>query len=100
MIEHTDSGFCNMCGHHVAKRVKAHIIDKRENYSKGLRNNYLDLCPSCHEMFDRNLKPKLYDALHGWQARGAKLPPRSWNRKEVEKRHQENGKRIHKDAEE
>ncbi|MBN1699347.1 MAG: hypothetical protein JW881_17640 [Spirochaetales bacterium] len=52
-------GICEMCGHYVMIRQKAHII------AEGLKNgdNLLMLCPSCHSMFDIHLKPKMYKAL-------------------------------------
>jgi ribosome-binding protein aMBF1 (putative translation factor) len=50
---------CEMCGHHVAIRRKAHIV--AENVRKG--NNILIVCPTCHIMFDTHVKPKVFMAL-------------------------------------
>ncbi|MDD4242016.1 MAG: hypothetical protein PHG54_11355 [Smithellaceae bacterium] len=61
---------CEMCGHHVAIRQKAHIL--AEGKKSGL--NLLMLCPTCHIMFDTHLKPKLFKALNEY---GIKLPE-SW----------------------
>lgn len=67
-IEDTD--ICEMCGHHVGIRQKAHII--AEGKKKGI--NLLMLCPTCHLMFDTHLKPKIFKALN---EHGIKLP-KSW----------------------
>lgn len=57
------SGICEMCGHHVGLRQKAHIVTE----ATGARGNLLMLCPTCHVMFNTQLKPKLRAALvkHG-----------------------------------
>ena len=52
-------GICEMCGHYVAVRQKAHIVAEQ----KSNKENVLLLCPSCHIVFDTRLKPKLYQAL-------------------------------------
>lgn len=65
------SGICDMCGHHVGVRQKAHIV--AEGKKRG--PNLLMLCPSCHIMFDTHLKPKIYQALI--QADVTNLP-KSW----------------------
>ena len=52
-------GTCDMCGHYVSIRQKAHIVD--EGSKKG--TNLLMLCPSCHIIFDTQLKPKIFKAL-------------------------------------
>jgi hypothetical protein len=67
-IESTD--ICEMCGHHVGIRQKAHIV--AEGKKKGI--NLLMLCPTCHLMFDTHLKPKIFKALN---KHGIKLP-KSW----------------------
>ncbi len=38
-------GICEMCGHFVGVRQKAHIIAEL----KSVKANHLLLCPSCHE---------------------------------------------------
>ncbi len=53
------AGICEMCGHHVAVRQKAHIIAE----GKKTENNLLMLCPTCHIMFDTHLKPKVFRAF-------------------------------------
>jgi len=65
------AGFCDMCGHSVAVRQKAHIV--AEGPKRGA--NVLMLCPTCHIMFDTHLKPKIFQALKG---AGVKGLPRSW----------------------
>jgi hypothetical protein len=65
-------GVCEMCGHFVAVRQKAHIFDGRND----LPDNLLMLCPSCHVMLDTHLKPKLFHALNG---AGIQLPS-AWSK--------------------
>jgi hypothetical protein len=65
------AGVCEMCGHHVAVRQKAHIV--AENRKKG--NNILMLCPTCHVMFDTYVKPKVFKAL---LEAGLQDLPESW----------------------
>lgn len=67
----TQEGSCQMCGHFVAIRQKAHIVAEGK---KG-KGNVLLLCPSCHVIFDTQLKPRLYKAL---TKAGAKNLPASW----------------------
>jgi hypothetical protein len=64
-------GTCEMCGHHVAMRQKAHIVAE----GKKSDLNLLLLCPSCHLMFDTHLKPKINKAL---LQSGVKGLPKSW----------------------
>ena len=66
-----NEGICEMCGHHVLMRQKAHIIAE----GKKTGPNLLMLCPTCHLMFDTHIKPKLFMALS--QA-GIKDLPSSW----------------------
>jgi hypothetical protein len=54
-----NEGLCEMCGYYVAMKQKAHIVAEK-NKSKA---NILMICPSCHVIFDTQLKPKLYNAL-------------------------------------
>jgi len=54
-----NEGCCEMCGHHVALRQKAHIVAEGDRSPE----NVLLLCPSCHVLFDHQLKPRLYRAL-------------------------------------
>jgi len=64
-------GICEMCGHHVAIRQKAHICAEGDKSN----SNILLLCPSCHLMFDTYLKPKIYKAL---SLSGVQGLPESW----------------------
>lgn len=64
-------GICEMCGHHVGVRQKAHIVAEGKK-----NNNLLMLCPTCHIMFDTHVKPKVFKAL---QEMGISLPE-SWKK--------------------
>jgi len=64
---------CEMCGHHVGVRQKAHIIAE----GKKTGNNVLMLCPTCHIMFDTHLKPKVFKAMI---AAGLQKFPESWKK--------------------
>ena len=64
-------GICEMCGHYVVRRQKAHIAGE----GKKSGANLLMLCPSCHIMFDTHLKPKMCKAL---KMLGVKNIPPSW----------------------
>ena len=64
-------GICDMCGHHVKMRQKAHIVAE----GKKSKPNLLELCPTCHLMFDTHLKPKINKAL---LQSGVKGLPKSW----------------------
>jgi hypothetical protein len=66
-------GICDMCGHFVILRQKAHIIAE----GKKDKNNLLMLCPSCHIIFDTHLKPKIFNALKNY---GIKDFPISWEK--------------------
>ena len=66
-------GPCEMYGHYVAIRQKAHIVAE----DLKMKPNLLLLCPSCHIIFDTQLKPKLYKVLH---EAGAKDLPLSWKK--------------------
>ena len=70
-MEKTTEGICEMCGHHVKMRQKAHIVAE----SKKSDPNLLMLCPTCHLMFDTHLKPKIFKAL---TQSGFKGLPKSW----------------------
>lgn len=65
------SGVCEMCGHYVRMRQKAHIV--AEGKKRG--HNLLMLCPTCHLMFDTHLKPRIYKVL---VEEGVERLPRSW----------------------
>jgi hypothetical protein len=69
----SSTGICDMCGHQVMNRQKAHIV--AEGKKRG--PNLLMLCPSCHVMFDTNVKPRLHAALSEW---GIKKLPESWTK--------------------
>ena len=69
----TKEGTCEMCGHHVAIRQKAHIFAE----GKKSGSNILMLCPTCHLMFDTHLKPKIFKAL---TEAGVKDLPDSWTK--------------------
>jgi hypothetical protein len=66
-------GFCDMCGHHVAIRQRAHIV--AEGRKAGA--NLLLLCPSCHIVLDTRLKPAILEAL---LEAGVRNLPKSWYR--------------------
>jgi len=59
MKNSSSEGLCEMCGHYVSVRQKAHILAE----GKKTGENLLMLCPSCHIMFDTHIKPKLFMAL-------------------------------------
>ncbi|MFC1579548.1 HNH endonuclease [Thermodesulfobacteriota bacterium] len=63
--------FCEMCGRHVMMREKAHIVAEAGDDMA----NLLWLCPSCHRVFDRHLKLRLFDALKAYKVKGL---PKSW----------------------
>lgn len=73
MSEHNarSAGICEMCGHHVGLRQKAHIVAEDKKGSM----NVLMLCPTCHVMFDTHVKPKLFKAL---LRNGISGLPKSW----------------------
>ena len=64
---------CEMCGHHVGILQKAHIVAEELK----IKSNLLMLCPTCHVIFDTQLKPKLYKAL---SEAGYKKLPDSWKK--------------------
>jgi hypothetical protein len=70
-MKKSSEGVCEMCGHHVGVRQRAHIA--AEGKKSGA--NLLMLCPSCHIMFDTRLKPKIFRALRDL---GVKNLPKSW----------------------
>jgi hypothetical protein len=72
-----NEGCCEMCGHHVILRQKAHIVAEGDRSAK----NILMLCPSCHVLFDHQLKPRLYLALMNAKASGL---PESWKNSHYE----------------
>jgi len=67
------AGICEMCGHHVGIRQKAHILAE----GKKMANNLLMLCPTCHIVFDTHLKPKIFRAMIDF---GFKDMPESWKK--------------------
>jgi hypothetical protein len=67
------AGTCEMCGHHVGIRQKAHILAE----GKKTKDNILMLCPTCHIMFDTHVKPKLFKAMVG---AGLRDFPASWKK--------------------
>ncbi len=69
----TTAGICELCGHHVAVCQKAHIVAEAAKE----QSNILMLCPSCHVMFDTQVKPKIFKAL---SAVGVKGLPESWRK--------------------
>ena len=70
-MKKSSEGTCEMCGHNVAVRQKAHIAAE----GKKSGSNLLMLCPSCHVMFDTRLKPKIFRALKELDVKNL---PRSW----------------------
>ena len=67
------AGICEMCGHHVGVRQKAHIMAE----GKKTENNVLMLCPTCHIMFDTHLKPKVFKSV---MEAGLQEFPESWKK--------------------
>jgi hypothetical protein len=67
------AGVCEMCGHHVGIRQKAHILAE----GKKIESNLLMLCPTCHMMFDTHVKPKIFKAMIG---AGLRDLPESWQK--------------------
>jgi hypothetical protein len=67
------TGICEMCGHQVGVRQKAHIIAEGGNTG----DNLLMLCPTCHVMFDTHVKPKVFKAMLD---SGFKDMPESWKK--------------------
>jgi len=72
MTKKSCEGLCEMCGHHVSVRQKAHIVAE----GKKTGENLLMLCPNCHIMFDTYIKPKIFTAL---KKAGINLP-NSWEK--------------------
>ena len=73
MLNKSNDGFCEMCGHGVKIRQKAHIVAE----GKKAGDNLLMLCPSCHMMFDNHVKPKIFKSL---KQIGVKNLPGSWEK--------------------
>lgn len=73
MMKNKSEGICELCGHYVAIRQKAHIV--AEGKKRGI--NLLMLCPTCHIMFDTHVKPKIHKALV--EAKVENLPE-SWGK--------------------
>ena len=73
MTNKPSEGLCEMCGHYVKMRQKAHIV--AEGKKTGV--NLLMLCPSCHIMFDTHIKPKVFEAL---KQAGVDNLPNSWEK--------------------
>ena len=67
----TAAGFCDICGHHVTIRQRAHIVAEGRKTGP----NLLLLCPSCHIIFDTRLKPAICRAL---REAGVENLPASW----------------------
>jgi hypothetical protein len=84
-------GICEMCGHYVIIRQKAHIF--AEGHKK--EPNLLMLCPSCHVNFDVYLKPKIFRALA--QVKNVSLPA-SWA-KSIYEQAIESSKKKYRNAE-
>ncbi|MGA9625005.1 MAG: hypothetical protein WBQ65_11085 [Bryobacteraceae bacterium] len=67
------AGICEMCGHHVGVRQKAHMMAE----GKKTESNVLMLCPTCHIMFDTYVKPKVFKAMMEVGLQGF---PESWKK--------------------
>lgn len=80
---------CEMCGHFVAVRQKAHIIAE----GKKTQGNILMLCPTCHIMFDTHLKPKVFKAM---MEAGLKDFPKSWKKSIYEQAAEASAKSLKK----
>jgi len=72
-MKNKSEGICEICGHYVGIRQKAHIV--AEGKKRGA--NLLMLCPTCHIMFDTHVKPKIYKAL---VEAGVENLPKSWKK--------------------
>ncbi|HDH98432.1 MAG TPA: hypothetical protein ENF70_04810 [Deltaproteobacteria bacterium] len=72
-MKNKSEGTCELCGHYVSLRQKAHIV--AEGKKRGA--NLLMLCPTCHIMFDTHVKPKIYKAL---VEAGVEKLPESWKK--------------------
>jgi len=72
MTKKSSEGICEMCGHYVSVRQKAHI----QAEGKKTGENVLMLCPSCHIMFDTHIKPKVFMALR----KAGVILPNSWEK--------------------
>ena len=70
-MKKSSEGTCEMCGHYVAIRQKAHIAAE----GKKSGSNLLMLCPSCHIIFDTHLKPKVFKVLKELKVKNL---PKSW----------------------
>ena len=68
-----NEGTCEMCGHYVSIRQRAHIVAEELK----TKPNVLMLCASCHVIFDTQLKPKVYKALSNY---GVKNLPETWKK--------------------
>jgi len=84
------AGICEMCGHHVGVRQKAHIMAE----AKKTENNVLLLCPTCHIMFDTHVKPKVFKAL---MEAGLKDFPESWKTSIYEQAAETSAKTLNKE---
>ena len=73
MTKKSSEGLCEMCGHYVKMRQKAHIVAE----GKKTGANLLMLCPSCHIMFDTHIKPKIFKSL---KQAGINNLPKSWEK--------------------
>lgn len=82
-------GVCEMCGHHVGVRQKAHILAE----GKKIEDNVLMLCPTCHIMFDTHVKPKIFKAM---LAAGLQEFPESWRRSIYEQAAEMSAKALQK----
>ncbi len=71
MSKKSTAGNCELCGHHVSVRQKAHIVAEELKTEP----NLLMLCPTYHIMFDTQVKPKVFKALRHAGVRGI---PKSW----------------------
>lgn len=72
-MKKSSSGTCDLCGHHVAVRQRAHIV--AEGPKRGV--NLIMLCSSCHVMFDTQIKPRIARAL---KKAGVEELPKSWKK--------------------
>jgi len=72
-VQSKSEGNCELCGHAVAIRQKAHVVAEGRKHGP----NLLMLCPTCHIMFDTHVKPKVFRAL---SEAGVTNLPRSWTR--------------------
>lgn len=70
---------CFICGASHVGRDASHLVDEIRG-TGGMEHgdwNVLSLCPTCHRLFEDQLRPRLYRALVEF---GAENLPKSWSK--------------------